>query len=439
MDAAKNLGPRRPVPTLAGMNILRLGGPGARAVAVLLALLAGPRAPRAAGAQGLGGGNPLRQLLRRDTAGLGRVLSHPAAYRVQILYTRIRRDARGRAHFRRYGYRLRPREYFYPASTVKLPAAALALARLRALGPQVPGLTADSPMLTDSAFAGQTRVRRDTSSASGRPTVANYVRKVLLVSDNDAYNRLYELVGPGALQAGLRQLGLRRTRIVGRLAVGDAPPNSRHTNPVSFYADTAARRLLYRQPAAYWPGPGPHWRLRGTAIGRAHVVGAAVVPGPLDLGQKNVFPLRDQQRALRAVLFPETLPARRRLALAPADYALLRAAMALPPAASPHPRYDAAHYPATYAKFLLGGGGQAALPPGVQVLNKIGQSYGFLIDNAYVADSARGVEFLLSAVVYVNADGVLNDDRYEYDAIGFPFLRELGRRVYEAECRRQRP
>lgn len=336
-------------------------------MALLAALLAGGLAPRAAGAQGLCWGNPLLQLLRRDTVGLSRVLARPAAYRVQILHTRIRRDAWGRAHFRRHGYRLRPREYFCPASTVKLPTAALA--RLRALGPQVPGLTADSPMLTDSAFTGQTRVRCDTSSASGRPTVANYVRKVLLVSDKYAYNRLYELVGSGALQAGLRRLGLRRTRIVGRLSVGDVPPGSLHTNPVSFYADTAARQLLYRQPAACWPGLVPHWRLRGTAIGRAHVVGDAVVPGPLDLSQKNIFPLRDQQRALRAVLFPETLPARRHLALAPADYALLRTAMA--PAASLHSRYDAAHYPATYAKFLLGGGGQAALPPGVQVFNKI--------------------------------------------------------------------
>ncbi len=420
--------------TLAGMNNHLRGGPAARFWVLLV--LAGALA-RPAGAQGLG--NPLRRLLRRDTVGLGRVLARPAAYRVQILYTRIRRDARGGAHFRRYGYRLRPREYFYPASTVKLPTVALALARLRALGGQVPGLTADSPMLTDSAFAGQARVRRDTSAADGRPSVAHYVRRVLLVSDNDAYNRLYEFVGPGALQAGLRRLGLRRSRVVGRLAVGDAPPNSLHTNPVAFYADTACRQLLYRQPAAYWAGPVPHWRLRGTRIGRAHVEGAAVVPGPLDLGQKNVLPLRDAQRALRAILFPETLPARRRPALAPADYALLRAALSEAPGRGPWPRYDRAHYPDTYAKYLLGGGGQAALPPGVRVFNKIGQSYGFLIDHAYVTDAARGVEFLLSAVVYVNADGVLNDDKYEYDTIGLPFLRELGRRVYEAECRRKRP
>ena len=92
----------------------------------------------------------------------------------------------------------------------------------------------------------------------------------------------------------------------------------------------------------------------------------------------------------------------------------------------------------THVKFLLGGGGITPLPPGVRVFNKIGQAYGFLIDNAYVQDEAHGVEFLLSAVLYVNADGVLNDDKYEYDRIGFPFLRDLGYRVYEAERRRAR-
>ena len=38
---------------------------------------------------------------------------------------------------------------------------------------------------------------------------------------------------------------------------------------------------------------------------------------------------------------------------------------------------------------------------------------------------------------YGNADGVLNDDKYEYDRIGFPFLRDLGYRVYEAKLRRK--
>jgi hypothetical protein len=353
------------------------------------------------------------------------------------LYTRIRRDAAGAPHFRSYGYRLRPREYFYPASTVKLAGAALALEKLRALSAQTPGLTPESVMLTDSAFAGQTRVRRDTSSATGRPSMANYVRKTLLVSDNDAYNRLYEFVGPAALNAGLARMGLRHSRLQHRLSVGDQEPGSRHTNPIAFYADTAATQLLYQQPAAYYAGPWPRLALRGEKIGRAHAEGGTPVPGPVDFSQKNAFSLPDLQRTLRAVLFPEALPPAQRLRLADDDYALLRQALSQLPRESTHPRYDVAHYPDTYVKFLLGGGGTTPLPQGVRVFNKIGEAYGFLIDNAYVVDAAQGVEFLLSAVLYVNDDGVLNDDKYEYDSIGFPFLRDLGRRVYEAECRRK--
>ena len=391
-----------------------------------------------------GRANPLQQVLRHDTAGLGRVLARPADYRLQILYTRIRRDAAGQPHFRSYHYRLRARTYFYPASTVKLAAAALALQKLRALSLLVSDtssprlVTPDSPMLTDSAFAGQLAVRRDSSAAGGRPTVGNYLRKALIVSDNDAFNRLYEFVGPAELNRELARLGLRRSRLLHRLSVGDQEPGSRHTNPVRFFADTAATQLLYQQPAGYYAGPWPRLGLRGEAIGRAYRKDDQQVAGPLDFSQKNAFSLSDQQWLLRAVLFPETVPAARRLRLAPADYARLRAALSELPRESAHPRYDPGHFPDTYVKFLLGGGGLAPLPTGVRVFNKIGQAYGFLIDNAYVQDEAHGVEFLLSAVLYVNADGVLNDDKYEYDSIGFPFLRDLGRRVYEAELRRKR-
>ena len=404
-----------------------------RRLLLLLVLLAGPavtaRAQRPA--------NALRRVLRHDTAGLARVLARPAAYRLQIRYTRIRRDAAGRPHFRTTGYRLRPRQYFYPASTVKLAAAALALQKLRNLAPAHPGLGPEAAMLTDSAFAGQSRVRRDSSAAGGRPTVGNYVRKALIVSDNDAFNRLYEFVGPAELNRELARLGLRGSRLLHRLSVGDQEPGSRHTNPVRFFADTVATQRLYEQPAGYYAGAWPRLGLRGEAIGVAYLKGDQQVAGPLDFSQKNAFSLPDQQRLLRTVLFPETVPAARRLRLAPDDYARLRAALSELPRESAHPRYDAAHYPDTYVKFLLGGAGLAALPPGVRVFNKIGQAYGFLIDNAYVQDEAHGVEFLLSAVLYVNADGVLNDDKYEYDSIGFPFLRDLGRRVYEAELRQK--
>ena len=53
-------------------------------------------------------------------------------------------------------------------------------------------------------------------------------------------------------------------------------------------------------------------------------------------------------------------------------------------------------------------------------------SHGCLSDVAYFADSTRHNEFLLSAVLYTNKDGVINDGAYEYTTIGLPFLARLG-------------
>ena len=385
-------------------------------------------------------GNPLRRLLQADTAQFGRVLRRPAAYRVQVLYTQIRRDGRGRAHFRSYSYRLRPREYFYPASTVKLPTAALALAKIDRINRERPAgaapLTRETPLVIGSALAGQTPVVADSSARAYLPTIGQYVRKVLLVSDNDAFNRLYEFVGQHELNEQLRAHDLRRTRIIHRLSVGDQEPNSRHTNPFTFFTDSTLAHVLYQQPAATNAAPLPPLRTRRPRIGHAYQEGNALIQRPLDFTGKNVFPLRDQQRVLLALLFPEAVPRRQRFALSSADYLFLRRYLSLLPRQSVYPRYDSLHYPDNYAKFLLAGGPPAALPPGVRIYNKIGQAYGFLIDNAYITNEAAGVEFLLSAVIYVNADGVLNDDKYEYDEVGLPFMKELGRAVYEYEVGR---
>jgi hypothetical protein len=44
----------------------------------------------------------------------------------------------------------------------------------------------------------------------------------------------------------------------------------------------------------------------------------------------------------------------------------------------------------------------------------------------------------LSAVIYVNEDQIFNDDKYEYDQIGFPFLSNLGKVIYDHELKRKR-
>ena len=78
------------------------------------------------------------------------------------------------------------------------------------------------------------------------------------------------------------------------------------------------------------------------------------------------------------------------------------------------------------------------MPPAVRVFNKVGWAYGFLTDVSYVLDTVRNVEYMLAATIYVNGDGILNDDRYDYDSIGYPFLYSIGQAVYDYEIKRPR-
>jgi hypothetical protein len=100
--------------------------------------------------------------------------------------------------------------------------------------------------------------------------------------------------------------------------------------------------------------------------------------------------------------------------------------------------YDSVSFFDSYAKFFFFRAGHGSIPPYIRSFNKPGWSYGFLTDIAYIADFKNGVEFMLSGTIYVNRDGVLNDDKYEYEEIGWPFFKEVGEIIYRYELERTR-
>ena len=61
-----------------------------------------------------------------------------------------------------------------------------------------------------------------------------------------------------------------------------------------------------------------------------------------------------------------------------------------------------------------------------------------MTDVSYVIDTVEGIDYFLSATLYVNSDGVVNDSKYDEETIGFPFLRELGGLVHQYELERNR-
>ena len=374
----------------------------------------------------------LEEMIRQQASPfLKDILNQPDTFHYQFIYTKIDRDRNNQPHFTNYYFRLNRNEYFNPASMVKLPTAILALEKMNNLSKY--GINKYTTMLTDSAYKRQTKVSYDSSAANYLPSVAHYVKKIFLVSDNDAYNRLYEFVGQQQLNERLWQMGYTDTRITRRFVTMNEDEN-RHTNPIRFMQGDS---LLYAQLAGF--SPVPFNFKKKLLIGRAHLNRQdSLINAPMDFTTHNNFPLEDMQQILQAVLFPNSVSAKKRFQLQPDDYAFLYRYMSKLPSESDHPHYDTTEFFDSYTKFFMFKAWRSKIPSYIRVFNKTGWSYGFLTDVAYIVDFKNKIEFMVSGNIYVNSDGILNDDKYEYVETGYPFFKEMGNIIYQYELKRKR-
>jgi hypothetical protein len=375
----------------------------------------------------------LKELLDQKASPLLKnILSKPDSFHYQLIYTKIDRDKNNKPHFTHYYYRLDPDDYFNPASMVKLPVAVIALEKMRGLRKK--GVDKFSPMLTDSAYSRQTRVLKDSTSENGYPSVAHYVNKIFYVSDNDAYNRLYEFNGQQYMNERLWKMGYKDMRITRRFVTMNEDEN-RHTNPIRFLKNDDT---IYTQAPAF--NTIPFNFSKKILIGKAHLDRQdKLINEPMDFTTHNNAPLNDLQQILQSVLFPSSVPKNKRFRLKKEDYRFLYTAMSTLPTETRYPRYDTSEFFSSYTKFFMFKSGRTIIPSNIRVFNKTGWSYGFLTDVAYIVDFEKNIEFMLSGTIYVNADGVLNDNKYEYEQTGYPFFKEVGNIIYEYEQERERP
>lgn len=363
-----------------------------------------------------------------------KVIADTGMYEPQIIYIRIDRDDQNNPLFTEYRWNVDSLRYFYPASTVKMPVAVLALEKLNDIA--VEGVHRDTRLEIDSIHPPQTSVLVDPTAREGIPTIGHYIQQVFVVSKNDAFNRLYEFVGQDEVHYRLRARGIARTRILHRL--GDPAfghEDNRHTNRIRFMDGDD---VLWEQTERHANLDHPD-ELKWSRKGRGFITEEGdVIHDPFDFSRKNFFPLDEQVGMLQRVLFPESYPEYQRFRLTPDDYRFLYAKMGMLPRESAYPAYRDTAYSDSYVKFFMYGGQKDPIPDHIRIFNKVGWAYGYLTDCAYIVDIEHGVEFILAATVHVNENQIYNDGEYEYETIGLPYLSELGRMFYEYELNRLR-
>lgn len=367
-----------------------------------------------------------------DYPTLREVLGNVDKYQVQILYTRIDRNEHGNPLFTDFAFHLDDEHYFYPASTVKLPIALLALEWLEEQ--DVEGLTLESTMLTDSVRPSQIPAYLDSTSQNGLPSIGHYIKKILLVSDNDAANRLYELLGLDYINGKLKEKGLDHTVITQRLSFPISPEENRQFNPIRF-VDREGKTLLElpaRHTDSIYAVPG------SPKLGKAFYRNDSLFQGGMDFSFKNKFALSDLHGVLQRMIFPQAFFESQRFSLSAEHRDFVLKYMGMLPGESEYPAYDTTEFYDGYSKFFKFGSSKDPIPKQFRIFNKTGWSYGYLIDGSYFVDFENGVEFFVSAVVYTNENQTMNDGNYETEEIAKPFFAELGDYLYQLELKREK-
>jgi hypothetical protein len=347
----------------------------------------------------------LKKTLASDNPNIKRVMDNPKYYELQIIYTQILRDKEGRVSFKDYTYNLNDNNYFCPASTVKFPIAILALEKLNTIP--------NTSINTEYTIEGN----------SNKIKFSEEISKVFAVSDNVASTKLLEFIGFDYVNQRMAEKGLSPFRLSHRLSSPDS------SNPLvkstTVYKDDTTIEIfpskLNQTPIAL--------KLNHIKKGIGYMnAEEKLISEPFDFSKKNYYPLETLHNTLKRIVFPEAFKENERFKITEKDREFILFSMQnLPKNAG----YDSVEYYDGYCKFLMFGDTQKNIPATIKIYNKVGNAYGTMTDCAYIVDKDNKVEFMVSATILANKDGIFNDNVYEYESISLPFLGELGRQLYD--------
>lgn len=390
------------------------------------------------------------------------VFASAEEFKLQVLVTEFAPGKDGKPTLVRHGFRV-DREYVYPASAIKLLGAVAALEKLNDLRTKEPRLSETTPLRwwPDSGDRKATGGKNDatvdgpkdgadkkdeaarkklgsgdpdasgheekdaTNLDGGTITLRHEIRKVFLVSDNAAFNRLFEFTGQKELNTRMRDAGLPSVRMIHRLSTATTEAQNLRTPRIDMLLGDESVTIPERR-SDFDVGPN---KAKGLKLGKGVADGSKIVDGPMDCSRKNSISLVDLQDALIKVVRRDVDLGTPAFTITDAQAAELARTMAEYPNDSTNPRYSRGQYPDDYGKFLLPGLLKVAPKEAWRIENKVGRAYGFSIENAHVVHVPSGKSLIVTVALYTNADQILNDGVYEYETIADPFLAGVGEQI----------
>ena len=351
------------------------------------------------------------------------------AHQVQLKYIQINRDS-DQSFFKEYYFQNNDSNYFYPASTVKLPIAILALQKINQLKKGGINIDMNTPFHIIDPISRKHIAKSDSTNPKNQLTISHLIKKVFLISDNNAYNYLFDFLGKDYINSEMKKKGINNLSIRHKFL----GLNNNQTWEYCFFnkKDTAYIQKSIESKKI------PIVKLKNQDKGIANLVKGKLVNKPMNFSEKNWLSLSSQTKIIKRIFFPETFPRENLFSLDDNQIMFIKKWMGKNTLESSifssneqNKLYD------SYVKFFIYGDTKGKMNDEIRIYNKVGFAYGTVSDVAYIVNKKKGIEFILAGTILVNSNQIFNDDIYENEEVGIPFLAEIGRQIYLYELNRR--
>ena len=360
--------------------------------------------------------NPIKSSLRKDDF-LKEIIKDKEEYQIQILLTKINQN-NTQFDFNEYEYQLDDNQYFYPASTNKLPIVILTLKKINELRSTGSEITLKSKIILNYKDDYSELVIRDSITS-----FQNLIADVFLVSDNSASNILIDFIGYNYFNDEMKNAGFDKTYLNHKF---NPDPYVNSTWEISDLDNNIISSLNDNQKIIKADD-----KTNGLEKGDRRYFKGEILDESLNFSEKNRSSVTDMHNLIKYIFYPEIFDSTNNFNLNVEDYDFMRYWMSRFTYEDIGEKFIGdENFFETYNKFFIYGDEKIVSNRGIRVYNKIGQAYGTSVDNALIKNYRDNIEFILTATIYTNKNKVINDNVYEYEEIGIPFLARLSRSIY---------
>ena len=361
--------------------------------------------------------NPIELVLKSDPY-LKEIIKDKEDYEIQVMLTKINHD-NTKIDFQNYQYQHDENQYFYPASTIKLPIVVLTLKKINELRSKGSDITLKSKIILNNVDNYSNFKLQDSITS-----FQNLIADIFLVSDNSASNILIDFIGYNYFNDEMQNAGFDRTYLNHKF---NPDPYVNSTWQISDLDNNMISSINDNQKIIKADD-----KTNGLDKGERRYFNGEILDESLNFSEKNRFSITDMHNLIKYIFYPEIFDMANTFNLNVEDYDFIRYWMSRFTYEDIGEKFigDEKFFE-TYNKFFIHGDEQSVSNEQIRVYNKIGQAYGTSIDNGLIKNYQNNVEFILTSTIYTNKNKVINDNLYEYEDIAEPFLAKLSRAIYK--------